>query len=159
MNRRVEGHNFQTPLFDAAYNKQLDMLRVLLKHKADPSAADKLQRTPLHVAAVTNGVPVLQLLLEAKADASKRDNYDRTPLEVAVDKESRHAVEFLTTWERKQKEEERARLEAEATAAEAVAPDASLQTKCVGGARGGVSGWVGSDGQWVCALLRLSARG
>ena len=54
LNRRMEGKNYQTPLFEAAYNKQVTMVKTLLKWKSDPNAADKLKRTPLHIAAVNN---------------------------------------------------------------------------------------------------------
>ena len=56
LNRRLDGYNYRTPLFDAAYNKQVGMVKVLLKFKSDPNAMDKFRRTPLHVAAINNSV-------------------------------------------------------------------------------------------------------
>jgi ankyrin repeat protein len=65
---------------------RMDILRLLITHKANLSPRDLLGRTPLHHAVKTNDIPVIQILIANGADINAMDNVDEggTPLHYSV---------------------------------------------------------------------------
>ena len=85
------GKQLFTPLLMAAkYNRNDDVLEVLIRHGADVNARDNLGYTALMYAAaytVENGIfePVAEPLIRAGADVNARDNEGQTALTKALE--------------------------------------------------------------------------
>jgi len=75
----------RTALYWAACNDRNDAVRLLLKHKANPSLADSDGEAPLHIAAALGCSQVAESLLEFGASISQRMRDGRTPLHRASD--------------------------------------------------------------------------
>ena len=73
-----------TPLHSAAAFGHLDVVRLLLAHKAEIDAKEISGMTPLHHAAITGHKDVAALLLAKRAKVDVRDNYGMTPLHRAA---------------------------------------------------------------------------
>ena len=73
----------QTVLHEAAINGGLELLQMVLQHKADPSIQDLSGKTPLHVASRSERPDIVRTLLEYGADVNIRDEECVTPLHVA----------------------------------------------------------------------------
>jgi ankyrin repeat protein len=79
----------RTPLYVALLvpispkGKDIDVVRRLLEHGADPNARDNDLSTPLHVASSRGQVEVSCLLLSHGANVDEKDGEGRTPLQVA----------------------------------------------------------------------------
>jgi ankyrin repeat protein len=65
---------------------RMNILRLLIAHKANLSPRDFVGRTPLHHAVKTNDIPVMQILITNGADINAMDNVDKggTPLHYSV---------------------------------------------------------------------------
>ncbi|KAJ5520198.1 hypothetical protein N7463_000651 [Penicillium fimorum] len=74
-----------TPLFAAAQLGKTEIVRCLLKSKADVNLCNKNGETPLHVAAYHGHLEVTELLLEADADPNVEDKEGWRPLHKAYD--------------------------------------------------------------------------
>ena len=68
----------------AAQRGDLEMIRQLLSHGADPNLADEGGKTPLHWAAYKGEFFSLETLLDAGAEINKRDHRGRTALVIAI---------------------------------------------------------------------------
>lgn len=75
----VRNEHGQTLLMAAAWHQWPKIVRLLLKHSADPNARDNLGKAPLHHAAVSS-VDSVKLLLAAGADATARDHDGKSVL-------------------------------------------------------------------------------
>ena len=86
-----------TPLHEAAqFNRNPDVLSVLLDHGADINIRGEFGRTALHEAALYNKNPdVLSVLLDRGADISARDEYGNTPLHRALSNKRLNVLSVL----------------------------------------------------------------
>ncbi len=86
-----------TPLWKAAYLGKVDMVKMLLKKRANIEAKDSTYgRTPLWIAAESGQFEVMQVLLEKEAYIEARDTYNgRTPLWVAAELGREDTVKLL----------------------------------------------------------------
>jgi len=76
----VRGLIERTPLHKASIFGDVDIMRWLLNHSADPNAQDDGRRTPLHIAALNMKPEAVQVLLEHNADVNSRSDQGITPL-------------------------------------------------------------------------------
>jgi len=79
-----------TYLLIAADRNHTDVVKTLLKHKAQVNKADKFQLTPLMAAAAKGHLEIVQLLLTGGADAKAKDEEGKTALAYA--KEGNHTT-------------------------------------------------------------------
>ncbi|EGC33136.1 hypothetical protein DICPUDRAFT_49138 [Dictyostelium purpureum] len=75
----------------AAKNNHADVLKVLIKYKANVNAVTaSSNETPLHKAAYKNNLDAIRVLvIDGKADVSIKDKDGNTPLQIAKDVECR----------------------------------------------------------------------
>ncbi|XP_050700935.1 adhesion G protein-coupled receptor L4-like isoform X2 [Eriocheir sinensis] len=74
-----------TPLHNAAYTGQADMVRVLLMHQANPDTPEPVHgRSSLHLAAYSGHAEVVSLLLDAGATIDLRDEHGQSALHLGV---------------------------------------------------------------------------
>src|SRR5208282_2538923 len=85
---------FKTPLHCAAQNGHLDVVKLLLDHKADVNAESTIDGTPLNIVFDNEHLRVnqpeselttlVELLLSYGADVNATNNYGWTPLHAAA---------------------------------------------------------------------------
>lgn len=73
-----------TPLLVAAENGTVEMVKLLVAHKADVNAQDRDGITALMKAIAQRNLPMVELLLDAGADIDARDRRGHTALTTAV---------------------------------------------------------------------------
>jgi ankyrin repeat protein len=84
-NRELRDGNGRTPLHVAAYRKQYEAARVLMKRGANPNALDAQRYDIVTIAAVADDVPMLKVALEGGASAKNVTSpYDGTALIAAA---------------------------------------------------------------------------
>ena len=84
-NRELRDGNGRTPLHVAAYRKQYEAARVLMKRGANPNALDAQRYDIVTIAAVADDVPMLKVVLEGGASAKNVTSpYDGTALIAAA---------------------------------------------------------------------------
>ena len=66
--------DYGTPLMAAVYKNRPEIVKHLLKLKADANFADANGTTPLHYAIILRSEQIIELLMEANADATFKDN-------------------------------------------------------------------------------------
>ena len=92
----IRGENFFfTALHIAAYHGQVEISRILLKHKADRNALDQNGRTPLHSASKRGDINLARLLLEHGVDVNVQDNERSTALHLASEKSEFEVTRLL----------------------------------------------------------------
>ena len=83
--RELRDGNGRTPLHVAAYRKQYDAARALMKRGANPNALDAQRYDIVTIAAVADDVPMLKVALEGGASAKNVTSpYDGTALIAAA---------------------------------------------------------------------------
>ena len=75
-----------TPLFAAAWNGRVDVVRLLVERGANVDTATIDGQTPLHIAAIKGRLAVARFLVERGADVRVTDNEGKTPLQDAQSK-------------------------------------------------------------------------
>ncbi|KAL3933210.1 MAG: hypothetical protein SGBAC_010496 [Bacillariaceae sp.] len=90
-------HDKSTPLYWASREGDVEMVQLLLKHKANPNKANKNGLTPLLVAARERQDAVIKVLLASsvKVDVDQTDLSQRTPLHYACESEPRSTAVLL----------------------------------------------------------------
>ncbi len=92
INERDKGIGY-TPLVHALLGEQVECVKILLEHGADPNTRDNYGRVPLSILAepqpikdpsAEKRVAIAKLLLEHGADVSVGDNFNAQPLWYAV---------------------------------------------------------------------------
>lgn len=80
-----------------AGERDLDVIRLLLKHGANPNLLDSNGHTCLHVAAyhVDRGIEIITLLKEHGADVNARTEAGVTPLTIALEKDNQQMAAIL----------------------------------------------------------------
>ena len=79
----------------ACANGHLDIVKLLLKHKAPINPLNKSKNTPLHWAALNGRTEILDLLLQAGADPNLKNEFEHVPLEEALQNGFTDAAEVL----------------------------------------------------------------
>ena len=74
----------------------VELLKSMLTHKADPHIQDIDGDTPLHLAARIEHPVYLSILLSAGAKPNKPNNYKQTPLHYAVREKTVHINTTIT---------------------------------------------------------------
>lgn len=77
---RLTFDDLDFPLKEAAYNRDLEMTRYLLKRNADINMANKLGETALHIAVRENAINIAKELLQRGANVNARDKVGNSPL-------------------------------------------------------------------------------
>lgn len=85
----------KTPLHEAAFSGNTEVVSLLLAYKADPNARDNQGETPLHCAARYGYMEVVKLLLAHGADVNAKDKSKRTPLKGAEELEQKEVAELI----------------------------------------------------------------
>uniref|UniRef100_A0A1I8FQC9 RING-type E3 ubiquitin transferase n=1 Tax=Macrostomum lignano TaxID=282301 RepID=A0A1I8FQC9_9PLAT len=87
--------NGKTGLMVACHQGHLEVVKLLLSHKASVSAIDEERDTPLHYAAFGNQPAAIKLLAAAGAPMDAQNNTGCTALHVAVNKQHKDCVQAL----------------------------------------------------------------
>jgi len=81
-------NDLQTPLYKAVIRDQLQIVKLLLKHKADIKIKDKNKNNLLHIAATRDfmdSLETVKLLIKKGADLNELNSYNKTPLFMALE--------------------------------------------------------------------------
>jgi ankyrin repeat protein len=84
-----------TPLHSAAAGGHTRIVKLLLKHSADPNARQQGDFTPLHAAAQNGEPDMIRVLLFHGADAEARTSEGKTPIDYASQGRKTQAVKLL----------------------------------------------------------------
>jgi ankyrin repeat protein len=96
-----KGVDGQTPLLRAAWLHPIDIIQLLLRHKAQvdlPGKWSNLEWTPLMMAAYSRKMESVRLLLEAGADRTLKDSEGKTALHRAIEQNNKEIVDLLRNW-------------------------------------------------------------
>jgi len=91
----------QTPLSRATWICRIDIIQLLLRHKAQVDLSGKwgnLEWTPLMVAAYSGKMEAVRLLLEAGADRTLKDSEGKTALHRAIERNNKEVLDLLRNW-------------------------------------------------------------
>ncbi|CAG2226976.1 unnamed protein product [Mytilus edulis] len=73
-----------TPLFMASSSGFVDLVKLLLKRKANPNLGNGFNETPLYSAAEKGYIEIVNMLFEFKADPNLCNNHNVSPLQAAT---------------------------------------------------------------------------
>lgn len=91
------GNRGSTPLHSAVRTADAEMVRVLLRWKADVGITDEDEMSALHLAAQNGKLDIARVLVQGGADVRARDGLVRTAAEVAEANREVQIVELLNT--------------------------------------------------------------
>lgn len=74
---------YGTPLAAAVFKGRTDIVKALVKAKANPNIADTNGSTPLHYAIIIRNEEMIKILIEAKADINFEDKRGNSALDYA----------------------------------------------------------------------------
>jgi ankyrin repeat protein len=74
---------YGTPLMAATVKKNLELVKLLLKHKANPNSVDQNGSTALHFSVIFSYDEIVKLLVDANAKVNLKDNRGKTALDYA----------------------------------------------------------------------------
>jgi ankyrin repeat protein len=86
-----------TALHGAVARRDVEIVRMLLKHGADPNAPQEKGFVPLHDAAANGEQAILQLLVEHGARVDARTDDGKVPYDLAISRGQREVAEWLRT--------------------------------------------------------------
>lgn len=92
-------YNLQKDLFQAVVNNDLEMVKVMVEHGANPNQVDSAGRTPLYWAAFNQNQEMVAYLVGRGADVNHVDVYGKTPLCTAVVLDDLNVVTLLLNHE------------------------------------------------------------
>eukprot|EP00976_Prorocentrum_cordatum_P064183 1177395-Prorocentrum_minimum.AAC.1 len=81
----ARNHEGRTPLHEAAYFANYNVVKQLVSAGADVNISDHMGETPLHDAMIQGHIPVVEALLTHKASVNAKSQYGETPLMVYLD--------------------------------------------------------------------------
>jgi ankyrin repeat protein len=90
-----EGEDQRTALSFAASNGNMQIMDLLLEHRADVDHRDRFRDTALHWAALSGQIDALKRLLAAHATIDVQNGQGATPLMLAIGANRREAVRVL----------------------------------------------------------------
>ena len=79
----------------ACANGHIDIVKLLLNHKAPINALNKSKNTPLHWAALNGRTALIELLVSEGADPNLKNEFEHVPLEEALQNGFTEAAEVL----------------------------------------------------------------
>ena len=85
---------YEPPLHEAIRAKNLEMIKFLLKHGANPNQ-NSPQNSALHLAVRRGYIDIVQLLLEHGSDLNFQDSCGRTSLFIATEESDYDMIKFL----------------------------------------------------------------
>ena len=91
----------QTPLHFAIKIKNLNMVKLLIKNKADIEFKDRYKETALNCAVRTGNNHIIKYLLEQGAEANTQASHSSTPLEYVLHQGDNDSVPFLEKYSAK----------------------------------------------------------
>lgn len=88
----------QAPLHFAIKDQNLNMIKILIKYKANLEFKDKFKETALNSAVRTGNIEVIKYLLEQGADINTQSSDSSTPLEYAIHQGDSESVNILQNY-------------------------------------------------------------
>ncbi len=85
----------QTPLHFAIKDENLDMIRLLIKYKADLELKDNYKETALNCAVRTGNIEIVKYILEQGVDVNTQASDSSTPLAYAIQQGDIESVNVL----------------------------------------------------------------
>jgi hypothetical protein len=79
----------------ATVKKNTELVKLLLKKKANPNAVDQNGSTALHFSVIFSYDEIIELLMLAKADASLKDNRGNSALDYARITDNKKIIQLL----------------------------------------------------------------
>jgi ankyrin repeat protein len=88
-------NQIHTPLYWAAQNGRLPLVKLLVAHGADVNAKNQGDQTALHVAASRSNLEIVRLLIDSKADIAAKTSSGSTPLHSAAAGNEPESIKLL----------------------------------------------------------------
>ncbi|KAJ8317643.1 hypothetical protein KUTeg_005547 [Tegillarca granosa] len=85
----------QSPLFISSENGHVEIVKLLLEHKADKDQCNKYGQSPLFISSRNGHAEIVKLLLEHKADKDQCDMFGMSPLIISSKKGHVDVVKLL----------------------------------------------------------------